>query len=90
VGFATPTRIMTPHIKKKNCKKKSLNPPTPNFHLNKEEKRKKRKKRRKRNKRKKRREARRVADPRCRRNRGSTPVSFFFFVFSDGFASILG
>jgi hypothetical protein len=35
---------MTPHIKKKNCKKKSLNPPTPGFHLNNEEKRKKRKK----------------------------------------------
>jgi hypothetical protein len=44
VGFAAPTRTVTPHIKKKNCKKKNLNPPTPDFHLNKEEKRKKRKK----------------------------------------------
>ena len=49
MGFAAPTRTMTPHIKKKNCKKK-LNPPTADFHLNKEEKRKKRRKRKKRKK----------------------------------------
>jgi hypothetical protein len=49
VGFATPTKSMTPHIKKKNCTKKNINPSTTDFHLKegrkeKEEKEEKRKK----------------------------------------------
>ena len=69
MSFATPTRIITPHIKKK-LQKKNLNPSTADFHLNKEEKR---KKRRKRNKRKKEEKEEDV---------GLAPVSFFFFFFS--------
>jgi hypothetical protein len=52
VGFAAPTRTMTPHIKKKKNAQKNLNPPTADFHLKKEEKRKKRKKEEKKKKKK--------------------------------------
>jgi hypothetical protein len=63
--------------------KKNLNPPTPDFHLNKEEKRKKRRKRKKRKKEEK------QEDMGCRPTVQAQPWvcsgEFCFFVFSDGF-----
>jgi hypothetical protein len=41
MDFAASTNSMTPHIKKKNCTKKNINPPTADFHLKKKEEKRK-------------------------------------------------